>query len=358
MNAQLNAQPSGPSPRFTARTADDIEKLPEGGWLVYGVLPAQGIAGIYGASQAGKSTLAFHLAQSLSVGEPWFGRDVDAKFRVMYLVLEGRGGLKGRVRAISTADRVNAPNSMRFFVEPFRINDATDIADLAAEIKRVGGADLVIIDTLNCAAPEADENSSRDMGSIIAGAKELQATVGGLVVLVHHVGKDSARGLRGHSSLLAALDAAILVSRDGERRSWKLMKSRDSEDGVEGWFRLESVEVGKDAKGRPQTATVVRPNEGPPPMSAAPVSLGSNQKIAYQVLFAALGVMPDVLEGEVTGPVGIPWDSALADVAECLTAVEPRKRRERAKDAIQSLVGAGLLLLEEGRICLPDGARE
>ena len=56
------------------------------------------------------------------------------------------------------------------------------------------------------------------MGQIIAAAKELQTFVGGLVVLVHHTGKDASKGLRGHSSLQAALDAAIEVRRDGDNR--------------------------------------------------------------------------------------------------------------------------------------------
>ena len=72
----------------------------------------------------------------------------------------------------------------------------------------------------------------------------------------------------------------------------------------------------------------------------------------------ALGVNPDAVEGEAIGRLGFPWDSALTAVAEHLTAVGPRKRRERAKDAIQSLVSAGLLLLEEEQIYLPAEARE
>ncbi len=61
---------------------------------------------------------------------------------------------------------------------------------------------------------------------------------GGLVVLVHHTGKDATKGLRGHSSLFAALDAAIEVSRSGERREWILAKSKDGRDGSTHPFKL------------------------------------------------------------------------------------------------------------------------
>ena len=50
-----------------------------------------------------------------------------------------------------------------------------DIADLSEQVPEGG---VVIIDTLNRAAPEADENSSADMGKILKGAKELQRRIG------------------------------------------------------------------------------------------------------------------------------------------------------------------------------------
>jgi hypothetical protein len=64
------------------------------------------------------------------------------------------------------------------------------------------------------------------MGEILEAAKRLQSLTGGLVVLVHHTGKDATKGLRGHSSLFAAMDAAVEVSRDGDRREWKVAKAR------------------------------------------------------------------------------------------------------------------------------------
>ena len=82
------------------------------------------------------------------------------------------------------------------------------------------------IDTLNQAAPGMDENSSEAMGEAIAAIKSIQAELGGLAMLVHHTGKDAARGLRGHSSLHAALDAAIEVRRDDGRREWKKYKTK------------------------------------------------------------------------------------------------------------------------------------
>ena len=349
----------GSSPRFSALTADDLERLPDGSWLVQGILPSKGVACIYGASQAGKSALVFHLARSLSAGECWFGFDVDAKCRVMYVALEGMAGLKARSRALSIADPPGTTQEMRFIIEPFRISDPGNVDALAAEVKRVGGADLVIVDTLNCAAPEADENSSRDMGLIIAGAKQLQVAIDGLVLLIHHVGKDSSRGPRGHSSLLAALDAALLVARSGEWRSWTLVKSRESADGTNGWFKLDPVVVGEDHKGRQQTAAVVVPSQ-PPELPTASTALGGNEEVAYEVLSEALGlVMSQTPVGGEDRPVaGLTGKAALDLVKARLEGVEPRRRGERAKSAISTLVKKGLLNLEDGQFRLPADESE
>ncbi len=43
------------------------------------------------------------------------------------------------------------------------------------------------------------------------------------MVLIHHTGKDATEGLRGYSSIFAAMDAAVEVSRDSDRREWKVI---------------------------------------------------------------------------------------------------------------------------------------
>ena len=137
--------------------------------------------------------------------------------------------------------------------------DAGDVADLAKAVQIAGG--LVIPDTLNHAAPGADENSSVDMGNIIAAAKRLQNLTGGLVLLVHRTGKDTTTGLRGHSSLYAALDGAIEVNKTDSRREWSVAKSKDDETGTVHAFKLEIVTVAHDDEGEEITSCVAVPDE-------------------------------------------------------------------------------------------------
>lgn len=242
-------------PRFKLLTCDQLRDLPPLAWCVRGVLPARGLAAIGGPSGSGKSFLAFDMAAAIAGGGRWFGQRVEAA-PVVYAALEGEAGYKLRAQAWETHHCKALPDGLRLMLDTFKLTEAQDVDDLAAVVP--AGA-VVIIDTLNRAAPESDENSSRDMGLILEAAKRLQALTRGLVVLVHHTGKDESKGLRGHSSLFAALDAVVTVSRDGERREWKMGKSKDGADGDAHTFKLQVETLGFDEHGDPLTSCVVMP---------------------------------------------------------------------------------------------------
>lgn len=253
-------EPPKPEPRYKLLTCDQLRDLPPLAWCVRGVLPARGLAAIAGPSASGKSFLAFDLAAAIAGGWRWFGQRVEAA-PVVYAALEGEAGYKLRAQAWETNHVQALPHGLRLMMAPFKLTEAQDVEDLAAVVP--AGA-VVIVDTLNRAAPDTDENSSRDMGKVLDAAKRLQALTCGLVVLVHHTGKDESRGLRGHSSLFAALDAVVTVSRDGDRREWKLGKSKDGADGEAHTFKLQVEPLGFDEHGDSLTSCVVVPTNEPP----------------------------------------------------------------------------------------------
>ena len=253
-------EPPKPEPRYKLLTCDQLRDLPPLAWCVRGVLPARGLAAIAGPSASGKSFLAFDLAAAIAGGWRWFGQRVEAA-PVVYAALEGEAGYKLRAQAWETNHAQALPHGLRLMLDPFKLTEPQDVEDLAAVVP--AGA-VVIVDTLNRAAPDTDENSSRDMGKVLDAAKRLQALTGGLVVLVHHTGKDESKGLRGHSSLFAALDAVVTVSRDGDRREWKLGKSKDGADGEAHTFKLQVEALGFDEHGDSLTSCVVVPTNEPP----------------------------------------------------------------------------------------------
>ncbi len=245
--------------RFSLLRAEALEAMPPLNWRIKGVLPADGIAAIYGPSGSGKSFLGVAFAVAIAEGSPIFGHATKPA-AVLYVGLEGESGYRGRVIAWQRHNGRAMSEGVRFLLQPFRLTDPQDVADLAAVC---APGCVVFIDTLNRAAPGMDENSSKDMGGVIEGAKTLQRLTDGLVVLIAHTGKDSTKGLRGHSSLFAALDAAVVVERDDEARRWKVDKAKDGKDGAEHPFRLNVVEIGTDEDGDAITSCVVVPEEVP-----------------------------------------------------------------------------------------------
>lgn len=196
--ADLLGRTKAPPMRFKLLSGTELSNAPPMRWMVRGVLPLEGLAALYGPSGSGKSFLILDVAASVAGGNyEWFGRRVT-QCPVTYCALEGEAGMGKRVAAWSLHHKKPVPDSLRFITQPFDLLNGGDVAELATAIQAAGGAGgLVILDTLNRAAPGADENSSVDMGNIIAAAKRLQTRAGGLVLLVHHTGKDATKGLRG-----------------------------------------------------------------------------------------------------------------------------------------------------------------
>ena len=339
--------------RFKLLTDDELGALPAIQWLVRGVLPSSGIGAIFGPSGSGKSFLTLDLLASIACGSEWFGNRVKAA-PVLYIGLEGEAGIAQRVKARRSE---HGPASrVRYLLTPLDIRTRSDRTALVDAIKSAGwDGGVLCIDTLNRAAPGIDENDSQHMGEVIGGAKALQAALGGLVLLVHHTGKDSTKGLRGHSSLLAALDCAIEVSRDDDRRAWRVFKSKDGEDGMSHPFTLQTVELGEDDDGEPITSCVVRPEEsiGAALRRPLPPKAG-NQRVIWDALgelFAIVDIsaQPDAPDDLPFGKPGIRLEDAIEKTRTRLVC-ESKRQTERARVAITGLVNRGLLVHREGWI--------
>lgn len=240
--------------RFKAETAQQLPQQ-NNDYRIKGLLPSVGIAVVYGASGSGKSFLVIAIAASIAEGTEFFGHRTRPA-PVLIVALEGEAGIPNRVRGWETHQGRRFPSDTRFTRQPFALTNPNDVGDLAAICPQ---GCVIFIDTLNRAAPGMDENSSKDMGAAIEGAKTLQRLTGGLVILVAHTGKDATRGLRGHSSLFAALDAALLVTREGQSRRWKVDKSKDGADGAEHGFQLKVINLGSDGDGDAITSCAIEP---------------------------------------------------------------------------------------------------
>ena len=344
--------PKVPAQRFRLLGSADLHALPQLAWCVRGGLPSLGRASGYGRSGSGKSFLVLGAAAALADGAEWFGYRVK-RAPVVYCALEGEAGFRVRVAAWEEAKGRRLPAGLRLVLQSFKLTDPQDVADLAAAVLTAGAGAVVILDTLNRAAPEADENASADMGRILEAAKELQRLTGGLVLVVHHTGKDATRGLRGHSSLFAALDAAVEVTREGDRREWKVAKAKDGQDGAGHPFRLDVVDLGEDDEGETVTSCVIAPDESPQDVTRSRLPKGGNQKVVLD----ALG---ELLRKSATfGRAGAPpvrpcvqLEPAVEAIAPRLTC-EPKRQKERVRQALTGLTASGVVTCREGWLWLP-----
>jgi RecA-family ATPase len=96
------------------------------------------------------------------------------------------------------------------------------------------GMALVVIDTVNRCAVGGDENSARDMGIFVDAAyKVREATGDGIVLALHHTGKDKAT-IRGSSALEAGVDCIYQTEGDHVGITLKRTKRKDGppDDGT------------------------------------------------------------------------------------------------------------------------------
>lgn len=336
-----------PPMRYRLQSVDDLLSAPPLKWMVQGVLPASGFAAVYGPSGSGKSFLVLDLCAAVADGLEWFGRRVSAA-PVTYVCLEGESGLGKRARAWTQHHDRDLPAQLRFVTQAVDLRSAEDIEDLsAAVINAAGRGGLLVIDTLNRASPGADENSSADMGEIIEACKRLQQRIDGMVLLVHHSGKQAASGLRGHSSLHAALDAAIEVSRTEGQREWAVIKSKDDADGARTSFTLKVVDLGIADDGEPVTSCVVDPADAVA-HRAPKQPAGATQQLVFEALKNQLVVSPNFGKGHSpsTRPCVL-LDDALQWASEAMIC-EAKRRKTLGRRALEAMIARGIYQQSDG----------
>lgn len=237
--------------------------------FVEGMLTRAAMSVLYGPSNCGKTFFVVDLALHVSLGKEWRGRAVD-KGAVVYLSLEGSQGIRNRLSAFRKHHELDG-EKLPFVAMPQPVNLLNEDADVRAVIELVQhvaaetGLEvaMVIVDTLSRAMAGGNENSPEDMTAIVANCDKIRDMTGAHVCIVHHSGKDEARGARGHSSLRAATDTEIEITREPEAKSSnvRVAKQRDLEAAEPFSFTLKSVALGTNNRGKDVTSCVVLPAE-------------------------------------------------------------------------------------------------
>ncbi|MDB4759173.1 AAA family ATPase [Akkermansiaceae bacterium] len=246
------------SSRYSLTHHSEITFDPVAFDFVEGVLTVGGLSVVYAAPGAGKSFFVLDLAACVASERPWRKREVDGG-PVVYFCLEGVKGFMNRILLLRGSGKL--PDHVPFHIVSTGLDffKEGDIAGFIEAITATLGEvkpRLIVIDTLARSMPGGNENAGEDMGKAIDGAGALQAAFGSHVCLVHHSGKDTTRGTRGHSSLKGAVDTEIELTKDEAAKiiTAEVTKQKDLEQGQRFPFRLVPSIVGMNERGKEVTS--------------------------------------------------------------------------------------------------------
>lgn len=215
-------------------------------FLVNGVLALPSLSIVYGAPGTLKSMLLADLCACVVSGAAWLPKlnDAGGGFEthpapILWIDFDnGKDRTDERFAAVGRAH--NLPESAPIFyysmpAPPFNANDEAHVNALIARIQDAG-AKLIVIDNLGLVAGDADENSA-SMARVMGNLRRIAESANVAVIVIHHQRKTNTANaragdsLRGHSSIEAAIDLALLVERkEGEDQiSIKSTKTRGAD---------------------------------------------------------------------------------------------------------------------------------
>lgn len=238
-NAVIKPSQEAVLPHWTEalRAYADVEQLVEG------MIDLGSFVLMYGQSGVGKSLLALDLCIAVVLGKDWRSRRVH-KGAVAYFALEGGTSVAKRIEALTRIngwDLTQLPLFLRykpldFLSEP----EFREVLQALAEMERRSPLALIVLDTVSRALAGGDENSAADMGTLQRRIDQIRQVTRAAVIAVHHTGKDSSRGARGHSLLRCGADTELELSPFRGRTLCKVTKQRDCASGDSFAFRIES----------------------------------------------------------------------------------------------------------------------
>lgn len=234
--------------------------------LVEGLMTIGSSVVVYGDSNSGKTFWALSVATAIATGTECYGRKTDAGL-VIYLASEAPASIRSRMQAIKKyhgCDLENlamVPVPMNFYNGD---QDAHDVIELVRAIEQIKGRPvrLIIGDTLARMSAGANENSGEDMGPVMARFDQVATATGAALMIIHHNGKDAAKGARGWSGIRAHIDTEIEVIEKEGIRMVNVTKQRELPSKGEAiYFKLEVVEMGISKFGGPATTCVAIPDD-------------------------------------------------------------------------------------------------
>jgi len=245
------AAPPKPAKHIAIEHWDSIQDEPVK-WLIHSVIPVGAFTALYGPPGSFKSFIALDIAESIATGRTWMGNEVIEQGAVLYICGEGFGGVGARIKACKQHHQTE--DGAPIYVIRHQLNLRASVEDFNALMIAIENLvselginfKIIIVDTLARAFGGGNENDSADMGAFITACGRIQQIVQDCALMIlHHSGKDQSRGLRGHSSLLGAVDTELELLRFDESMKGLITvsKQKDGQDNTRIGFEMVKVEL-------------------------------------------------------------------------------------------------------------------
>lgn len=210
--------------------ADAFAPRPALQYAVDGLFALPSLTIIYGAPGTLKSMLLIDLAVCVVGGIPWLpplpGRPGTGRAATQSAVLwadldNGIRTMHERIGSMSFARDLQETAPLYYVSMPVPWLDALNFASVSQliQLAQALGVQLIILDNLCTISGRADENSAQ-MGTVMSNLRRLSEDTGAAVCVIHHQRKSNGTlgragdTLRGHSSIEAAIDLALLIERE------------------------------------------------------------------------------------------------------------------------------------------------
>lgn len=255
-------------------SAADLSTLPLPTFLIPGQLMERGLTGIYGPPGSGKSFLALDCALQVAQTQP-----------VVYIAAEGLFGIRPRIDAWLKHHKGTHDRNLYFMDSAVAIFDSGDTETFLKEIAAIAPR-LVVVDTLARCMIGGDENATRDMTVFMAHCDQIQRTIDGAVLIVHHARKDGLTE-RGSTVFRAGCDVVIRLTVDDDVICVETEKVKDAAQPAPRYMKLLPVQLDN---GRDSCVLI------PESQIAAPVK-GDPLKSQHQVKVLEALAMPAFVNG-------------------------------------------------------------
>jgi hypothetical protein len=306
------------------------------------------------------------------------GKAVKQSGVVLYIAGEGHGGLGARIKACKIKN--DSPDGAPLYVIRAQINlrssqeDFDNLISAINDLLETVGEKLqmIVLDTLmRMSGGGFNENSSEDMGGFITQAGKLQAFYDCALLVIHHSGKDVTKGLRGHSSLLGAVDTELEINRldsvinTGDPSvkgsgTITVTKQKDGSDDIAIGFDVVAIDVSTSALGfESVTSLAVQANteivQNTKKNAKNNQGSGGNQRLEMDSLMKVIKNKASYREVEGTTRYGVTledWKAEFWSMKGCTDDDKAAfqkawtRARERLVDAKKVVIGSGFVWLK------------